>query len=86
MKPIQRIVLVAFALSPLVAMAQPTGLTRQQVYEDLVRSEQNGYTPGINDQRYPGTFLDVREGIYTGASVYSARPANTWSGATPETN
>ncbi|VXB22784.1 conserved exported hypothetical protein [Burkholderia sp. 8Y] len=75
MKSVTRIALVVFALSPLAAAAQPNGLTRQQVRDDLIRAERSGYYPGVDDQRYPGSFLDQREGIYTGASVYrSASP------------
>ncbi|WP_250535298.1 DUF4148 domain-containing protein [Caballeronia sp. AZ10_KS36] len=78
MKPVTRIAIVAFALSPLAAAAQSNGLTRQQVRDDLIRAERAGYFPGVDDQRYPGSFLDRREGIYTGASVYrSAAPQSS---------
>lgn len=77
MKPVTRIATAILALSPVIAAAQTGGLTRQQVVDDLVRAERAGYYPGVDDQRYPGSFLDIKEGIYTGASVYrSARPRN----------
>ncbi|GGD65739.1 DUF4148 domain-containing protein [Caballeronia grimmiae] len=77
MKPVMRIAIAVVALSPVVAAAQTSGLTRQQVVDDLVRAERAGYYPGVDDQRYPGSFLDIKEGIYTGASVYrSATPRN----------
>jgi hypothetical protein len=72
-----RIAIAVVALSPVVAAAQTSGLTRQQVVDDLIRAERAGYYPGVDDQRYPGSFLDIKEGIYTGASVYrSATPRN----------
>jgi len=80
MKPVSRVAVVVLvlsplALSPLTAAAQSNGLTRQQVHDDLIRAERSGYYPGVDDQRYPGSFLDLREGIHTGASVYrSATP------------
>ncbi|KIG03617.1 DUF4148 domain-containing protein [Caballeronia concitans] len=77
MKPVIRIATAILALSPIVAAAQTSGLTRQQVVDDLVRAERAGYYPGVDDQRYPGSFLDIKDGIYTGASVYRpARPLN----------
>ncbi|MDR5735322.1 DUF4148 domain-containing protein [Caballeronia sp. LZ025] len=77
MKPVMRIAIAVVALSPVVAAAQTSGLTRQQVVDDLIRAERAGYYPGVDDQRYPGSFLDIKEGIYTGASVYrSAKPRN----------
>ncbi|MEZ2352304.1 DUF4148 domain-containing protein [Caballeronia sp. RCC_10] len=77
MKPVMRIAIAVVALSPVVAAAQTSGLTRQQVVDDLIRAERAGYYPGVDDQRYPGSFLDIKEGIYTGASVYrSATPRN----------
>ncbi|MDR5739688.1 MULTISPECIES: DUF4148 domain-containing protein [unclassified Caballeronia] len=77
MKPVLRIAVAVIALSPVAAAAQTSGLTRQQVVDDLVRAERAGYYPGVDDQRYLGSFLDIREGIYTGASVYrSATPRN----------
>jgi len=72
-----RFAIAVVALSPVVAAAQTSGLTRQQVVDDLIRAERAGYYPGVDDQRYPGSFLDIKEGIYTGASVYrSATPRN----------
>jgi hypothetical protein len=77
MKPVMRIATAVVALSHVVAAAQTSGLTRQQVVDDLIRAERAGYYPGVDDQRYPGSFLDIKEGIYTGASVYrSATPRN----------
>lgn len=77
MKSVMRIAIAVVALSPVVAAAQTSGLTRQQVVDDLIRAERAGYYPGVDDQRYPGSFLDIKEGIYTGASVYrSATPRN----------
>lgn len=70
MKLVTRIALVVLAAAPLTALAQSNGLSRQQVREDLVRAERAGYRPSEHDAQYPGSFLDLREGIYTGSSVY----------------
>ncbi|WP_244817088.1 DUF4148 domain-containing protein [Caballeronia sp. Lep1P3] len=87
MKPVTRVAIVVLALSPVVATAQSNGLTRQQVRDDLIRAEQSGYYPGVDDQRYPGSFLDLKEGIYTGASVYrTAAPRNVSSSDRPSFN
>ncbi|BAN25201.1 DUF4148 domain-containing protein [Caballeronia insecticola] len=74
MKLAIRMTLVVLCAAPLTALAQSNGLTRQQVREDLVKSERAGYRPGEQDNRYPGTFLDIKEGIFTGASVYRTQP------------
>ncbi|MFM0325047.1 DUF4148 domain-containing protein [Caballeronia glebae] len=74
MKFVTRIALFALIAAPLAALAQSDGLTRQQVREDLVKAERAGYRPGEQDARYPGSFLDIKEGIYTGASVYRTQP------------
>lgn len=74
MKLATRIALFALTTAPLVALAQSNGLTRQQVREDLVKAERAGYRPSEHDAQYPGSFLDIREGIYTGASVYRTQP------------
>ncbi|SAK92466.1 membrane protein [Caballeronia fortuita] len=77
MKLVTRIALVAFAAvsaAPLSAFAQSDGLTRQQVREDLVKAERAGYRPSEHDAQYPGSFLDIKEGIYTGSSVYRTQP------------
>lgn len=74
MKLVTRIVLLGLAAAPLAALAQSDALTRQQVREDLVKAERAGYRPGEQDGRYPGSFLDIKEGIYTGASVYRTKP------------
>jgi hypothetical protein len=70
MKRVTRIAVIMLAASPLASFAQTQGLTRQQVREDLVRAEREGYRPSEHDAQYPGSFLDIKEGIYTGASVY----------------
>ena len=74
MKPVTRIAFVALlsivVTAPLTASAQSTGLSRQQVREDLVSAERAGYRPSEHDAQYPGSFLDIKEGIYTGSSVY----------------
>ncbi|SAK58730.1 purine nucleoside phosphorylase [Caballeronia calidae] len=74
MKLVTRIAFFVLAAAPLAALAQSSALTRQQVREDLVQAEKAGYRPGENDGRYPGSFLDIKEGIYTGASVYRMQP------------
>ena len=74
MKPVTRIALAVLIALPLTALAQSGGLTRQQVREDLVKAERAGYRPGEHDAQYPGSFLDIKEGIYTGSSVYRTQP------------
>ena len=74
MKLVTRIALFVFTAAPLAALAQSSGLTRQQVREDLVKAERAGYRPGEHDAQYPGSFLDIREGIFTSASVYRTPP------------
>jgi hypothetical protein len=74
MKPVTRIALAVLIATPLAALAQTGGLTRQQVREDLVKAERAGYRPSEHDAQYPGSFLDIKEGIYTGSSVYRTKP------------
>jgi hypothetical protein len=69
MKLVTRIAIVALSVTPLLAFAQSTGMTRQQVKEDLVRWERDGYRPSEHDAQYPGSFLDAREGIVTSNST-----------------
>ncbi|SAK99316.1 DUF4148 domain-containing protein [Caballeronia ptereochthonis] len=74
MKLVTRIALVVLAAAPLAALAQSNGFTREQVREDLVKAERAGYRPSEHDAQYPGSFLDIKEGIYTGSSVYRVQP------------
>jgi hypothetical protein len=74
MKLVTHIAFVALIATPLAALAQSNGLTRQQVREDLVKAERAGYRPVEHDAQYPGSFLDIKEGIYTGSSVYRTKP------------
>ncbi|SAL22638.1 membrane protein [Caballeronia peredens] len=74
MKLAIRMTLVVLCATPLTALAQSNGLTRQQVREDLVKAERAGYRPSEHDAQYPGSFLDIKEGIYTGSSVYRTQP------------
>jgi hypothetical protein len=70
MKRVTRIAVIMLAVAPLASFAQTQGLTRSQVREELVRAEREGYRPSEHDAQYPGSFLEIKEGIFTGASVY----------------
>ncbi|WP_109479696.1 DUF4148 domain-containing protein [Paraburkholderia sp. C35] len=75
--------------APLYAIAQPgDGATRASVKADLVKLEQAGYMPGVDDWRYPANLQAAQErvagrGVDTsgyGGSISNASQSGTHNG------
>jgi hypothetical protein len=70
--------------APVVAFAQDSNapVTRAEVRADLVRLEQAGYQPGMNDAYYPA---DIQAAEARVQAQENGAPANTSAGGVPMT-
>jgi Domain of unknown function (DUF4148) len=83
MKTLIHATLVAGVLVlPALSFAQETNapLTRAQVRQELIRVEQAGYQPGVNDVYYPS---DIQAAEARIQARDSGAPANTSAGGVP---
>lgn len=72
--------LAALAVSPLTALAQNEGLTRDQVKQDLKQVEQAGYNPSERDAYYPNNIQAAEQKVHSNAAYGASSDGTSASG------